>query len=65
MVAWGLLDDASKPWWYGVALVLTAPGVLFPPYISAPFWGGVMGFGLVWLTRRIRSRRPPSIPPRL
>jgi hypothetical protein len=64
MAAWGW-RGATKPWWYVVARVLAIPGVWFPPYIGAPLWGGMVGFGLIRLTWRIRSRRPPSIPTRL
>jgi hypothetical protein len=64
MFAWGLRGE-SKPWWYVVARVLAIPGVWLPPYIGAPLWGGIMGFGLVRLIRQIRGRRLPSVPPRL
>lgn len=56
MAAWGLRGE-SKPWWYVVIQVLTIPGVWLPPYIGAPLWGGVMGFVLVRLNRKIFWRR--------
>ncbi|BAU16083.1 hypothetical protein LEP3755_66500 (plasmid) [Leptolyngbya sp. NIES-3755] len=66
MFAWGM-RGASKPWWYEVFHVLAIPGMWslpgMPPYILSPLWGGMMGFGLVRLTGRIRSRHR-SIPPR-
>ncbi|MCU0569777.1 MAG: hypothetical protein MUF49_24785 [Oculatellaceae cyanobacterium Prado106] len=68
--AWGL-RGSPKPWWYLVARGLALPGMWLPHYLplsigylGVPLWGGIMGFGLIWLIRRIRSRRPPSIPPR-
>jgi hypothetical protein len=60
--AWGRRGEA-KPWWWDVAGVLAIPGLFIPPYIGSPLWGGVMGFGLIRLVRRIRGRRLPSASP--
>ena len=57
--AWGRRGE-TKPWWFEVAGVLAIPGLFIPPYIGSPLWGGVMGFGLIRLVRRIRGRRSLS-----
>lgn len=53
--AWGGRGEL-QPWWFGVAGVLAIPGLWCPPSIGAPFWGGLLGFGIIRWFRRIRGR---------